>query len=46
LIAPYHNRAVNILDQIALSEIPEPELAYIPRQILASLIRDLRSRIS
>lgn len=46
LIAPYHNRAVNILDQIALSEIPKPELAYIPQQILASLIRDLRSRIS
>jgi hypothetical protein len=46
LIAPYHNRAVNILDQIALSEIPEPELAYIPQQILVSLIRDLRSRIS
>ncbi len=46
LIAPYGERAVEILDRIALSEIPEPELAEIPQQVLAGLIRTLRSQIS
>ena len=45
-IAPYGNKALNILDSIALSEIPEPELADIPPQILSGLIRTLRSKIS
>ncbi|RKY25671.1 MAG: hypothetical protein DRP62_00620 [Planctomycetota bacterium] len=39
-------RAVKVLDRIALSEIPEPELANIPTQVLSGLIRKLRSRIS
>ena len=39
-------RALKILDQIALSEIPEPELADIPQQALSGLIRNLRTRIS
>jgi hypothetical protein len=38
-------RALKILDGIAVSEIPEPELADIPRQILSGLIRTLRTRI-
>ena len=38
-------RAVNILDQIAVNDMPEPELADIPQQILAGLIRDLRTKI-
>jgi len=45
-IAPYGPQAVNILDRIALSEMPEPELADIPPQILSGLIRNLRTRIS
>ena len=44
-IAPYSARAVKIIDKIALSEIPEPELADIPQQVLSSLIRALRGRI-
>jgi len=46
LIAPYGPQAVKILDSIALSEIPEPELADIPQQVLSGLIRNLRTRIS
>ncbi len=46
LIAPCGRRAINILDQIALSEIPEPQLADIAGQVLAGLIRTLRSQIS
>lgn len=38
-------RAVNVLDRIALSEIPEPELADIPQQVLSGLIRTLRAKI-
>jgi hypothetical protein len=45
LIAPFGPRAMQIIDRIALSEIPEPELADIPQQILASSIRALRNRI-
>jgi hypothetical protein len=45
LIAPHGPRAVEILDRIALSEIPEPELADIPQQVLAGLIRTLRNKI-
>ena len=44
-IAPASDRAVKILDRIALSEIPEPELADIPQQVLAGFIRDLRTKI-
>jgi len=45
-IAPYGAQAVEILDKIALSEMPEPELADIPPQVLSGLIRNLRTRIS
>lgn len=45
-IAPYGRQAVKILDEIALSEMPEPELADIPPQVLSGLIRNLRTRIS
>lgn len=38
-------RAAKILDQIACSEVPEPELADIPQQVLSGLIRTLRKRI-
>lgn len=46
LIAPHGDKVVEIIDRIALSEIPEPELADIPQQILAGSIRTLRDRIS
>ena len=46
LIAPSEAQAMEIIDRIALSEIPEPELADIPQQVLAGLIRTLRSKIS
>jgi len=46
LIAPYRRQAAKILDQIAVSQIPEPELADIPPHVLSGLIRNLRTRIS
>ncbi|MBA7645956.1 hypothetical protein ES703_53716 [subsurface metagenome] len=45
LIAPCGQRAVGILDRIALAEIPEPGLADIPPQVLSGLIRELRGKI-
>ena len=46
MIVPCGPRAVEVLDRIALSEIPEPELADVPLQVLSSMIRNLRTRIS
>ena len=34
------------LRQMAISEMPEPELADVPPQVLSGLIRDLRAKIS
>ena len=45
MIAPYRHQAVKILDTIAVSEMPEPELAGVPPQVLSGLIRNLRTRI-
>ena len=45
LITPYGQRAVEILDRIALAEIPEPELADVAPQALSGLIRELRGKI-
>ena len=46
LISPHSARAVEIIDRIALSEMPEPELADIPQQMLSGSIRSLREKIS
>ena len=46
LIVSCGDRALKILDRIALSEMPEPELSDIPQQVLSGLIRNLRMRIS
>jgi hypothetical protein len=46
LIMPSAKKAAKIIDEIALSEMPEPELADVPQQVLSGLIRTLRSRIS
>jgi len=45
-ITPHRRQAVVILDRIAVSEMPEPELADLAPQVLAGLIRTLRSKIS
>lgn len=45
LIAPQRRKAIEIIDKIALSEIPEPELADVPQHVLAGFIRNLRTRI-
>jgi hypothetical protein len=37
--------AIRPLEKIALSEIPEPEIADIPQQVLSGLIKSLRNRI-
>jgi hypothetical protein len=37
--------AIRLLEKIALSEIPEPEIADIPQQVLSGLIKNLRSRL-
>ncbi len=44
-ILPNGQNAIRLLEKIALSEIPEPELADIPQQVLSGLIKSLRSRI-
>jgi hypothetical protein len=45
-IAPYGQQAIGILDKMGLSDMPEPQLADIPPQVLSGLIRNLRTRIS
>ncbi len=44
-IAACGSRASQAIDKIALSKMPESELADIPPQILSGLIRTLRSKI-
>ena len=44
-ISACDSRALQAIDKIALSKMPEPELADIPPQILSGLIRTLRSKI-
>ncbi|MHC4271812.1 MAG: hypothetical protein ACYST2_05820 [Planctomycetota bacterium] len=44
-IAPFSHQAEKVIEQLAISEMPEPELADIPQQVLAGLIRDLLSKI-
>jgi hypothetical protein len=44
-IIPEGGKAVKILERIALSEIPEPELADIPQQVLSGMIKNLRGRL-
>jgi len=45
VIVPFGKRALKILDRVALSDLPEQDLASIPPQILSGLIRTLRGRI-
>jgi hypothetical protein len=45
-ITPYGQQSLHLLDKIASSEIPEPELDDIPRAVLLTMIRNIRSKIS
>ena len=45
-IAPQGRAARDVLDKIAMSDLPEPELARVPPHVLAGMIRDLRGRIA
>jgi beta-galactosidase/beta-glucuronidase len=44
-IVPHRGRAIKILNRIAISKKPEPELADIPQQVLSGLIKKLHTRI-
>ncbi|MHC5075657.1 MAG: hypothetical protein ACYTFM_04430 [Planctomycetota bacterium] len=44
-ITPFSGQAEKVIDELAVKEMPEPELADIPQQVLAGLIRDLRGKI-
>ncbi|MEJ2649854.1 MAG: hypothetical protein P8016_15770 [Sedimentisphaerales bacterium] len=46
LISPFSKRVEEIVDRIALSEIPEPQLANIAPNVLSGFIRTLRSKIN
>jgi hypothetical protein len=43
-IIPNSSKANRILERILSSQVPEPELADIPKQVLSGLIKSLRSR--
>lgn len=46
LIIPQGKKATDILESIALSDMPEPELSHLPPQIVSGLIRNLRAEIT
>jgi hypothetical protein len=46
LIRPFKPKVIEIIDKIALSEIPEPELEDISPSLLSGFIRNLRSKMT
>jgi DNA-directed RNA polymerase subunit RPC12/RpoP len=44
-IIPQGGKALKILEEMALQEIPEPELADVPQQVLSGLIKALRGKL-
>lgn len=46
VIASHRRQAKDILDRIATSEPPDPELIDIPTHLLSGFIRNLRTRLS
>jgi DNA-directed RNA polymerase subunit RPC12/RpoP len=44
-IAAHRRQAIKIIDRIALSEMPDPELGDVPGHVLSGLIRSLRAKI-
>jgi len=45
-IVPHRRKVAPILDRLAASNPPDPELEDVPKQVLSGLIRNLRTRIS
>jgi hypothetical protein len=45
-IKPHRAQAMEIVDRIALSDMPDKELADIPPQVLSGMIRNLRDELS
>ena len=45
LITSSGKKALKIIDELALSDMPEPQLADIPQQVLSRLIKSLRTRV-
>jgi hypothetical protein len=46
LIVAHRRKVKDVLEEIAKSDPPDPELADIPQQVLSGLIRNLRVQIS
>ena len=44
-ITPYGMQAIGLIDEVALSDIPDPKLADIPQQVLSNMIKDLRRQV-
>jgi len=45
-ITPHRRQAIALLESLARSDPPDPELEDVPKQVLAGLIRNLRTRLS
>ena len=45
ILSPHGKKVTDIIDRIALSEIPEQKLAHISPNVLSGFIRSLRSKI-
>jgi hypothetical protein len=45
ILSPHGKQVMDIIDKIALSEIPDPKLAHISPHVLSGFIRTLRSKI-
>ena len=45
-IKPHRAQALEIVDRIALSDMPDKQLADIPPQVLSGMIRNLRDELS
>ena len=44
-ITPHGRQAISVVDEIALSDMPDPKLTDIPQQVLSKMIKQLRSQI-
>jgi hypothetical protein len=45
VIIPFGRRALEVLDRLAVTDMPEPDLIDIPQQVLSGLVRNLRAQI-
>jgi DNA-directed RNA polymerase subunit RPC12/RpoP len=45
-LKPFARDAIKILDEIAVADIPEPELSDIPQQVLSKMIKSLRANLT